>query len=403
MERTRCIEGGVTAARGFRAAGIACGIKKSGALDLALVMADAPCPTVGVFTKNIVKAHPVLDAREKLQRGGRIGGILVNSGSANACTGPEGMDDLREVLRVLGLSSGLPAGSLLMSSTGVIGERLPTAKITGSLDRLVAALAGDGNGPAARAIMTTDTFPKECAMAVELPEGTITIGGMAKGAGMIAPNMATMLAFITTDALIADRRALRKLLREAADISFNRVDCDSDTSTNDSLVLMAGGAAGVNPLPRHREAFAAALGKVCVALAKMIAGDTEGATKLITVTVRGGRNDRQASAAARTVAQSPLVKTAVHGQDPNWGRIMAALGRSGAAFDPQRVNISINGLPLVLGGIKNPGVSEADARASLKPREVEILIDLAAGKGSGVIWSGDLTADYVRINASYRS
>lgn len=406
----RGIGGGVTAARGFRAAGMSAGIKKTGAPDLALVWSDRPATAVGVFTTSLVKAHPVVDGQAKLAAGARISGVLVNSGSANACTGPEGMADLKAILGELARRTGVPVRSLLMSSTGVIGERLPAGKITSALPELTRLLSAEGGGAAARAIMTTDTRPKECAVEVATAAGPVRIGGMAKGAGMINPKMATMLAFLTTDAAFTGthRGALGKALRQAVDLSFNRVDLDTDTSTNDTVVLLAGGASGVDPFDAKagrgaRAAFLGGLEAVCLALARMIAADTEGATKLLVVRVAGAASARQAELAARAVAESPLVKTAVHGEDPNWGRIMAALGRSGARFDPGRVDISVNGLQLVKGGRKKPGVTEEEARAALKPAEVELAIELHAGKGSCDILSGDLTADYVRINASYRS
>ncbi len=398
----RSVRGGVAAPKGFKAAGIAAGIKKSGAPDLVLLLSDAPCLAAGVFTTSRVKAHPVLDAMSKLRRGGEVRGVLVNSGSANACTGPAGMADLKAILGRLSRERGLPERSLLMSSTGVIGERLPAERILAALPRL--RPSARGGAAAARGIMTTDTYPKSCGVAVGTPGGRVTIGGMAKGAGMINPNMATMLAFLTTDARFADPKALKEHLRGAADATFNRLDLDGDTSTNDTLLLLANGRSGVAVgAGRSAEAFRRGLEEVCRRLAMMIAGDTEGATKVVAVRVTGAASAAAARKAARTVAESPLVKTAMHGEDPNWGRVMAALGRSGAAFDPMRVDITVNNLPLVRNGVKNPRVTEGAARRALRPREIDLLIDLKAGKGEYHLWTGDLTADYVRINASYRS
>jgi glutamate N-acetyltransferase/amino-acid N-acetyltransferase len=396
-------EGGVTAAAGFTAGAVAAGVRKKDRLDVALVLSETPALAAGVFTRNRVKAHCVLDGRAKVRGGGPLRGVLVNSGCANACTGPEGMADLRTVIRGLAAATGTSARALLMASTGVIGERLPAYRIVNALPALAGALSREGHADAARAIMTTDTVPKEFALTVETARGVITVGGMAKGAGMINPSMATMLSFLTTDALIGDHAAWLALLREAVEGSFNRVDADGDTSTNDMVVALAGGRSGIDPFALCREEFAQAVRGVCDRLARMIVRDTEGATKVFTVAVLGARSGREAERAARTVAESLLVKTAIHGQDPNWGRILAALGRSGARFHPDRVAISLNGLPLVLEGRRNPLVSEESARAALLPDEVLVEAHLNAGSSSARIHTADLTADYIRINASYRS
>ena len=395
--------GGITSPKGFRAAGIASGIKKGKALDLSLILADGPCTAAGVFTTNRVKAHPVLDSSEKLKRSRHTRGILVNSGCANACTGPQGMRDLERILAGLSREVELPAEELLMCSTGVIGERLPKDKVIRALPRLVSALSTEGHERAARAIMTTDTFPKEYAVEVETPRGVITIGGMAKGAGMINPRMATMLAFITTDAELTDRRAVRRILKKAVEASFNRVNLDGDTSTNDTVIMLASGKSGVNPFRGKMKAFNAGVEKVCLELSRMIAADAEGCTKTILVRVSGALSDLQAERAARAVAESPLVKTAFYGRDPNWGRIMAALGFSGAVFDPGKVNISLNGLNLVRQGRKNPLVDDAEASKGMSAPELELDIVLGRGRGRYHLWTSDLTPEYVTLNADYRS
>ncbi len=398
------IEGGVTTPRGFLAAATAAGIKKSaGALDMALIAGESDCLTAGVFTTNRVKAAPVRDAMAKLRRDPLIRGILVNSGSANACTGPAGMSDLRAILRASSAALGVSPARMLMASTGVIGERIPLGKAREGAAALAGRLSREAGPEAARAIMTTDTYPKECAVVVETSGGPVTIGGMAKGAGMINPNMATMLAFITTDARFDDPGLLRSILREAVETTLNRIDLDTDTSTNDSVFLMTGGRSAAPLAVDDLEAFSRGLAVVCEDLAMKIAGDTEGASKVVTITVSGARSDREAALAARTVAESPLVKTALHGQDPNWGRIMAALGRSGARFRENAVRISYNGLLMVAGGVRAEGVTEEAAREVLRPKKISLDIDLGGGAGTYRVTTGDLTADYVRINASYRS
>lgn len=394
---------GITAPAGFKAAGIACGIKKQGAPDLALIVPHQPCTAAGVFTTNSVKAHPVIDAINKLESGSRVSGILINSGSANACTGPEGMSDLGEILSRLSREAGLPEEGLIMSSTGVIGERLPSRKIIGAIPDLVSSLSADGHENAARAIMTTDTRPKTCSLTIECAGGAVTVGGMAKGAGMINPNMATMLAFLTTDAVMNDARALRRMLKSAVDASFNRLDLDMDMSTNDSVFILAGGMSGIDPMRECPDDFEKGLLEVCTNLAGMIAADCEGATKLVTIDVMGAASAAEADKAARAVAESPLVKTAFYGADPNWGRIMAALGRSGAAFDPSKVSISVNGLTLVKNGVRNTAVTEKEAVKKMQSSEITLAIDLREGQGAARILSGDLTPEYIRINASYRS
>jgi glutamate N-acetyltransferase/amino-acid N-acetyltransferase len=402
--RVTRIEGGVTTPSGFLAAATAAGIKKkAGALDMALVVGEGECVAAGVFTTNRVKAAPVRDAMAKLKKEPRIRGVLVNSGSANACTGPAGMADLRAIVRRLAAGLGVGPERVLMASTGVIGERIPMEKALAGATMLADGLSAGAGHQAALAIMTTDTYPKECAVTVETSRGPVTIGGMAKGAGMINPQMATMLAFITTDAKLEDAALLRSLLRTAVEETLNRIDLDTDTSTNDCVILLAGGKSGITPQGDDLEAFARGLALVCEDLASKIAGDTEGASKVITISVTGARSEREAALAARAVAESPLVKTAFHGRDPNWGRIMAALGRSGAKFKESAVEIAYNGLLMVSRGVRAEGVTEEAARAALAPRDIALDICLGGGPAGYRLKTGDLTADYVSINASYRS
>ncbi|MGE5198438.1 MAG: bifunctional glutamate N-acetyltransferase/amino-acid acetyltransferase ArgJ, partial [Rhodospirillaceae bacterium] len=330
------VDGGVTAPAGFRAAGVACGIKKSGALDLALVVADGPATAAAVFTTNKAQAAPVLVSREHLARsGGRARAIVVNSGCANACTGPEGMAVARSSADFVASIAGCPADQVLVASTGVIGVQLDLDRLRKGAVEAAGALSRDAHGDAARAIMTTDKAPKSAALSVTGPAGTFRIGGMAKGAGMIEPHMATMLGFITTDAAVS-APVLQRALREAVDVTFNAITIDGDTSTNDTVFLMASGASGVEIGEAAYPAFVAALREVCGALARAIVRGGEGATKLVAISASGAASAADAKRAAQTVANSLLVKTAIHGGDPNWGRLLAAAGRAGVAFDVER-------------------------------------------------------------------
>ncbi len=404
------VEGGVCAARGFATAGLHAGFRRNPERsDLALVCAEAPVASAGVFTTNRFCAAPVQVDREHLSAsGGRTRAIILNSAVANAATGGPGLDNARSTATQLAGLLGCECSEVLVASTGVIGTQLPMEVMAAGMPRVIAALGSDEGHDldAARAIMTTDTKPKRAAMRYADASGiTYTVGGMCKGSGMIAPNMATMLAVVTTDAPVAPA-VLDAALHVAADASFNRVTVDGDTSTNDSCFLLASGAAGGEEIgqaagPRY-EAFLAALTWVCDELARQIAADGEGATRLVRVSVTGAATQADAELAARTVANSPLVKTAIAGHDANWGRIAAALGRSGAAFAQENVSIDILGLPVLRGGLPI-GFDEEEALRRFEDPRVDIVCDLGAGQGSFSMWTCDLTHGYVSINADYRS
>jgi glutamate N-acetyltransferase/amino-acid N-acetyltransferase len=400
----REIDGGVTAPRGFRAVGIHCGVKKE-KKDLALILSDSPAAGAGVLTQNIVAAAPVVLARELLASSRRFRAVVVNSGNANACTGEPGMADARCMAARTASALGVSASEVLVSSTGVIGKRLPLDRIAAGIASAAPLLSTAGHRDAAEAIMTTDTFPKEAASAVVIDGVSVTVGGMAKGSGMIAPNMATLLAFVTTDALIPSP-LLQRALKRAADRSFNRITVDGDTSTNDMALVLANGAAGNREVTSAEdpgfEAFCAALEDVMRRLSKMIVTDGEGATKFIEVMVKGARDDAEADRAARAIANSSLVKTALHGEDANWGRILAAVGYSGITFDPAATTIAFGDLP-VLRQQFGIDFSEERAKEVLSRKEITVTVDLHQGGGEAFVWTCDLSAEYVAINANYRT
>jgi glutamate N-acetyltransferase/amino-acid N-acetyltransferase len=396
---------GVCFPRGFSAGTAAAGIRGDGDMsraDIAVVMSDRPCAGAGVFTQNLVKAAPVIISQLTLRRGTPIHAVVANAGNANACTGAQG---LRDALRMCALTAGALGRDpveLLVCSTGVIGHPLPMDRVADGLRAAARSQSRDAGELAARAIMTTDTVPK-MASATFLVDGVEhRVGGMAKGAGMIHPDMATLLALVTTDADVA-APDLQALLTEVAESSFNSITVDGDTSTNDTLFALANGAAGGPALVPGGDGFDAlreAFLGVCESLAEQVVADAEGATKHFRVTVAGGRDDAEARLAARTVAVSPLVKTAVHGADPNWGRIVAALGRSGAHFSLDRVRVTLAGTTVFEHGAPLDTDLSPVVAALREPRS-EIDIDLGAGDGRGHAWGCDLTAGYVRINAEY--
>jgi glutamate N-acetyltransferase/amino-acid N-acetyltransferase len=397
------VPGGITAAKGFRAVGIHCGIKKK-KKDLALIHTERPATVAAVFTTNRTLAEPLRVDKKQLQRSRLCSAVVVNSGNANACTGKRGSEDawamIKETARVLQL----PEKQVLVSSTGVIGQPLPIRKVKAGIRSAARLLSNHGHLSAAEAIMTTDTFRKEYAVQFTIGTRTVTLGGMAKGSGMIAPNMATMLAFVSTDAAISPP-LLQNALKRAVDKSFNRISVDGDTSTSDMVVLLANAFAGNTPLTRDGSGyrrFCSALEHVLGTLAKLIARDGEGATKLIEVVVTGARTDADAVRAARTIANSNLVKTAVHGSDANWGRILAAVGYSGISFAPEKVEISFDHLPILKKNFRAK-FSEEKAREALSREEVNITVDLHVGGKTATFWTCDLTKDYVSINAHYRT
>ncbi len=399
-------EGSLGTPRGFRAAAVASGIKKSaGALDLALLFSDAPqTAAAGVFTSNRAAAAPVILSQQNLKKSrGRARAIIVNSGNANACTGRAGTKVAEETARAAAKRLGLSPQEVLVASTGVIGTPLKLDLILNQLPTLQENLSAE-NGPAlARAIMTTDTFPKSAVFKTKIGGRSVSLAGVAKGAGMIHPHMATMLSFITTDAAV-DPRSLQRMLWAAVDESFNRITVDGDTSTNDTVVALASGLSGVSigPGSPAGRRFQAGLIELCQALAKMIVQDGEGATKVARIEVSGARNAADAERVARAIANSPLVKTAIAGSDPNWGRILCAAGYSGARIDPSKVDIRVNDLYLCRHGIET-GFNEAAARTELDRKEHTLRVDLHQGKARAWVWTCDLTHDYIRINASYRS
>lgn len=400
----RSVRGGITAPEGFLAAGAHAGIKKPGIPDLALVVSEQPGPIAGVFTKNRVAAAPVLLDRRHLRRGiGRA--IIVNSGNANACTGARGLADAEEMARLVAGCLAVPLHTVFVGSTGVIGLPLPMPCIRRGIPRLVARLRQRGGRDAARAILTTDKKTKEVALSARIGRQTVTVGGMAKGSGMIHPDMATLLAYLTTDAAI-ERRALQQALLAATESSFNCISVDGDTSTNDTVLCLANGHAGNPPLRAGTPAygvFLQLLGEACRSLARQICRDGEGVTKLVRVQVIGAGTVDDARQVARTIGTSNLVKTSLFGEDANWGRIMAAIGRSGVRIRPGRISLVIGGVPIVKGGIGLGPAAERALSRAVQRKEFTIAVDLGQGTAAAHLWTTDLSYEYVRINASYRS
>ncbi len=390
------ITGSVTAPRGFRAAGVRCGVKSRGK-DLALIVSDVQAVVAGMFTTNRAAAPCVRYSRHVVETG-VARAIVTNSGNANAATGEEGfVDNVRMAQKVAQLLE-CPPAQVVTASTGIIGHRLPLEKIEAGIEQAMLELSPEGGDAAAEAIMTTDTVPKAEAIRLNLPEGEVRIGGIAKGAGMIAPNMATMLCFLTTDAQIS-APALQQVLKDAVERSFHCLTIDSDTSTNDMVVILANGQSGVD-VHRYLDDFQMALETLCVRLAQRIARDGEGATKLVEIEVRGAPTFTRARQMAKTVAESPLVKTALFGNDPNWGRILAAMGRSGVDFDPDRAQIALQGTLVYADG--RPAAFDArHLHERLKTDTVNIAIDLQEGTEHATVWTCDLSYDYVRVNAEY--
>jgi len=395
---------GATAAKGFYAAGVHSGVKKV-KKDLAILYSGTPAMGAGIFTTNKVPAAPVIVCKKQLERSSSFQAIVVNSGNANACTGERGLNDAWSMVKMTADAFGIPETAVLVSSTGVIGQYLPMEKVAAGVQDAVSMLDADGHSASAEAIMTTDKFPKEVAVRVMLGDTQISIGGMAKGSGMIAPNMATMLAFVTTDAAISPG-LLQETLRRAADHSFNRITVDGDTSTNDMVLVLANGASGIPAIqdendPRYIQ-FYEAFEYVLVRLCKMIVVDGEGATKFIEIQVTDALSEENAVRAARAVANSNLVKTAIHGEDANWGRILAAVGYSGIEFDPEEVEIFFDDVPILRRGYAID-FSETDAKRVLSQKEIKITVDLHQGKECASFWTCDLSKDYVAINANYRT
>ncbi|NTW97058.1 MAG: bifunctional glutamate N-acetyltransferase/amino-acid acetyltransferase ArgJ [Oscillochloris sp.] len=407
MSITFLEDGHAASPAGWGAATAECGIKYRDRDDLALLVSERPCSAAAIFTTNKVKAAPVRYDMALMRRSASsLRAVVINAGNANACTGPDGDAAAVAMARAVESALELPADSVFVMSTGTIGVPMPVEKILSGVATAAAALSA-ANGPAAaRAIMTTDTRPKSCAARVTLPLGqTITIGGMSKGAGMIHPNMATLLATVTSDVAVSPA-CLDAALRVAADLSFNSISIDGDTSTNDTLLVLANGAAGNPPIESLEspdgQALLAGLTAVCQHLAKEVVRDGEGATRFVTITVRGATSDAEAKLAAMTIAKSPLVKTALYGADPNWGRVLCALGYSGSQIDPDKVLLSFGGMRVLEGGMPLP-FDEKAASDLLNVPEVTIDADLGLGVGIATVWTCDFSENYIKINAEYRT
>jgi glutamate N-acetyltransferase/amino-acid N-acetyltransferase len=397
------IEGGITAPQGFVTAGVPAGIKRNGGLDLAIVASTTPASAAGVFTTNQATAAPVVVSREHLQvTGGRARAVVVNSGCANACTGPAGMQVARLMCIETARALDIDAEDVLVASTGVIGVQLDPRAATAGIIEAAHQLDRAHHAEAAAAIMTTDPFPKEHAVAVEIDGRRVVVGGMAKGSGMIEPRLATMLGFLTTDAAV-EPAVLQRALAEACDDTFNAITVDGECSTNDSVFLLANGASGVGINPASYPAFVRAVRAVCLELALGIVRGGEGAKKLVTVSVTGAATGEDARKTARAIANSPLVKTAIHGGDPNWGRLVAVAGRSGARFELEGARVVIGDVVLFEDG--RPFDERASLAAEhLRGNDVTVTVDLGTrGRHEARMFTCDLSADYVRINAEYRT
>ncbi|RJP62717.1 MAG: bifunctional glutamate N-acetyltransferase/amino-acid acetyltransferase ArgJ [Ignavibacteriales bacterium] len=394
--------GTVTSAKGFKAAGIFSGIKKK-KKDLALIYSDSSCTAAGTFTLNKVKAAPLLVSQDVIQSKNEVKAVIVNSGNANACTGEAGYNDALKMQSYCAEKLGINANEVLISSTGVIGQLMPMDKLLGGIDEIVPQLSAEGGFDAAEAIMTTDKKMKSFAVKVELSAGAVTIGAICKGSGMIMPNMATMLAFVTTDAKI-ETDFLQKLLSKAVKNSFNKISVDGDTSTNDMVVILANGKSGFEVYENSEDEnlFYEALEALSIEMAKSIVSDGEGATKLVTINVSGAHSEADADLVGKAVANSSLVKTAIYGEDANWGRIMSAAGNSGASIEPEKMSIFFNNSPVVLPNY-NIVLDEAEAKEILSKNEFQIKINLNGGKYSSTWWTCDFSEEYVKINANYRT
>lgn len=402
--RTASPRRGITAPQGFQAAGIHCGIKKADLLDLALVVSEQSGPIAGVFTQNQVVAAPVIVDRLHLRQGiGRA--ILVNSGNANACTGAKGLAAAKKTATLIARQLGVPSQQVFIGSTGVIGRVLPVNRIIKGIPQLLTQLSGRGGPDAARAIMTTDLRPKSIALQDTIGGRLITIGGMAKGSGMIHPNMATMLGYFTTDASIT-KSALQRALTLAVNESFNCITVDGDTSTNDTVLCLANGMAQNQTIQEDTAAFRRfllLLTEACQALALAICRDGEGVTKVVKIEVTGAATVAQAKQIAQTIATSNLVKTALFGEDANWGRVMAAIGRADVPITPSKLNLWFGGVQMVRGGMGLGLVAEGRIAKVFREKEFTIAVGLGQGRHRAHMWTTDLSFDYIRINASYRS
>lgn len=401
MNKYKVVPGGICAPQGFKAAGVKTGIKSLKKEDVAIIYSEQRAVVAGMYTLNKMCAAPVTVTKQHFADGyGQA--VVVNSGCANACTGDQGMQDALQMVEETAKALGIPANDVAVSSTGVIGTFLPMDKVAVGIRQAAALLSDKGHDTTMQAIMTTDTFVKEISIEVPLGDKIVYIGGMAKGAGMIEPNMATMLGFITTDAAIAPAM-LEKALKEAVERSFNAITVDGDTSTNDMVLVFANGKAGNAPIETEGASYAAfyeALEYVCIYLAKQIIRDGEGATKFLEITVAGAKDFAEAKLAAKSIANSPLVKTAFFGQDPNWGRIVAAAGYSGAMLEQTKVALWIGGHQIVARG-KGTGFAGEELKQVMAERDIAITLDLGVGTAQATVWTCDLSYEYVRINGEY--
>ncbi len=387
---------------GFKAAGVGAGLKKKGIKDLGLMVSQVPATVAGVFTKNRVKAAPVILDRQRIKTG-VCQAIIVNSGNANCCTGEQGIRDAETMASLAASELGISEDLVLVASTGVIGEPLPIEKIGAAIPTLVNSLQSEGIPDLARSIMTTDTVPKMVSAHGVVDGKTFTVTGVAKGAGMIRPDMATMLCFAFTDVKVSSE-ILKEILVKAVNRSFNRITIDGDTSTNDTVLIMANGLSGaVIQSPAQKDIFQKILDEIFLDLAKQLVRDGEGVTKLVEIMVRNAVSDSDAQKVADTVAHSPLVKTAFFGEDANWGRIAGAVGRAGVQIDPDKIDVYFDDVQMVKAGMGQGKTVEAEATKVLKRPEFTLTIDLNSGSGSGSILTCDFSVDYVRINADYRS
>ncbi len=397
------ITGGITAPQGFKAAGVHAGLKKTGKEDVGIIYSTVPAAGAAVFTTNKMAAAPVIVSRQAIERG-KIRAIVVNSGCANACTGDQGMQDAQTMAHATAKALNVDDCEVLVASTGVIGVNLPMDKIKSGISQVAANLSEQGHDQVLTAMMTTDTFPKSCAYEFSIGGKTCKIAGIAKGAGMIHPNMATMLAFITTDAAIQPE-LLKQALSQTVELSFNMISVDGDTSTNDMVAVLANCQAGNEPITsadsQNYQDFYTALKTVCTELAQLIVRDGEGATKFLEINVTGAVSFADAKLSAMAIAKSPLVKTAFFGQDPNWGRILCAVGYSGAKTQPDKTSLNIGDLTIVKNGQGTVGFDTAKLKEVMAAKDIAITVDLGMGHASATVWTCDFSYEYVKINGEY--
>ena len=394
---------GVTFPQGFKAAGVKAGIKKSGNLDLALIYTEKEAAVAGTFTKNQVAAAPVFVSKEVV-KGGKAHAICANAGCANACTGDEGMNNARTMAKAAADAVGCAASEVIVASTGVIGVQLPMDKMTAGIKAAAGELSEDGSVNAGNAIITTDTYSKACATEVEIGGKTVRFGAIAKGSGMIQPDMATMLCFITTDAAIA-QPLLQAALSEVVEVTFNMISIDGDMSTNDMAIVLANGAAGnatITEKGKDYEIFRDTLKELCTGLSQRIAADGEGATKFLTIHVTGAKSFENAKQVGMSVAKSPLVKTAFFGEDPNWGRVICAVGYAGVPMEPEKTVVKFGGIPVYANGV-GASFDEAALRKVMAEHDVAIDVELGLGDAEATVWSCDFSYEYVKINGEYHT